>query len=223
MQPTADDCNKMGKVAAQLHLGAASFMQQMPNPRGNHWRRRAAKQILSQQNTPQQNLPPMSEDEINLLQECLSEDAKLVALPLPASPCHCDLFRNNVLWQDNQIAGVIDFYFGGDDTLIFDLAVCACDWCFDHASANDNNPNDFNTARLNALLEGYNSIRPFCDLEKQCFPQALQSAALRFWISRLHDLHFPREAHNLTPHNPRQFEDILRRARQIKNNPATAA
>ena len=36
------------------------------------------------------------------------------------------------------------------------------------------------------------------------------SGALRFWISRLWDLHLPREASMLKAHDPDQFERILR-------------
>ena len=42
-----------------------------------------------------------------------------------------------------------------------------------------------------------------------------RAGALRFWISRLEDLHLTREASMLQPHDPTHFERVLReRVRQ---------
>ena len=200
--PDAAECRKMGAVVAGLHLAAADFTQKMANPRNAEWRRQTVAQLNPK-------LPPDTRD---ILHSALAEDARFYDLPLPAGACHCDLFRNNVLWRDGEIAGVIDFYFGGDDALIFDLAVCICDWCFIVGENADGAHLD--SARLRALMEGYESRRPLCDLERARFDDAMRSAALRFWISRLYDIHFPREAKFLAPHDPRQFENIYRRTRR---------
>ena len=200
--PGEKECEKMGAAAAKLHLSAAHFMPRMSNPRGLAWRRETAHKLR----------PHLAAETEDMLRAALAADAEFAQLPLPAAACHCDLFRNNVLWRGGEISGVIDFYFGGEDTLIFDLAVCACDWCFGENG-------EFDPARLFALLAGYETLRPLCDLERAHFRPALQSAALRFWISRLYDWHFPRDARILTPHDPRQFEQIFRAA---KNAPVPA-
>jgi hypothetical protein len=41
----------------------------------------------------------------------------------------------------------------------------------------------------------------------------LRAGALRFWISRLWDLHLPREASMLKPHDPTHFERVRQRVR----------
>jgi len=46
--------------------------------------------------------------------------------------------------------------------------------------------------------------------ELTVFASLLRAAALRFWLSRLWDLHLPRQAAMLQAHDPAPFERILR-------------
>jgi len=45
--------------------------------------------------------------------------------------------------------------------------------------------------------------------ERELLPDLLRAAALRFWISRLTDIHAPRDASLLQPKDPAQFQRIL--------------
>jgi homoserine kinase type II len=78
------------------------------------------------------------------------------------------------------------------------------DWCIDLASGALDAP------RVEALLRAYSAVRPFTDDELAAWQPMLRAAALRFWLSRLYDLHVPRAAEMLTPHDPTHFERILR-------------
>ena len=202
--PGAEALRAMGEMTARMHQAAADFPQaeSFPNPRGAEWRAQAAREVES----------GLSGADLELLLSELDSDGRFSALPLPRADCHCDLFRNNILWHEGEISAVIDFYFGGRDALIFDLAVCCCDWCFDAAAG------DFDDAKLAALLAGYRAERKLTAPEEEAFPDALRAAALRFWISRLHDLRFPRAAEALTPHDPAPFRAILLAARQRAEN-----
>jgi homoserine kinase type II len=46
--------------------------------------------------------------------------------------------------------------------------------------------------------------------ERSLLGAMLRAGALRFWISRLWDLHLPREAAMLQAHDPAHFERVLR-------------
>ncbi|MEI7445759.1 MAG: phosphotransferase, partial [Burkholderiales bacterium] len=142
--------------------------------------------------------------------------AAAAAAALPRGAVHADLFRDNVLFDGDAIGGVIDFWFAGVDTFVFDLAVTCNDWCVDDASG------EFDPARLDALLDAYVALRPPTAAERAAWPMATRAAALRFWLSRLDDWHAPRPAEQLTPKDPGAFERILRTRRaHVPPMPAT--
>jgi homoserine kinase type II len=53
-------------------------------------------------------------------------------------------------------------------------------------------------------------VRPLTAQERELLPALARAGALRFWLSRLWDLHLPREAAMLTAHDPTHFERVLR-------------
>ena len=123
---------------------------------------------------------------------------------LPRGPVHADLFRDNVMFDGEELTGFFDFYFAGVDTWLFDLAVCLNDWCIDLAQgAHD-------ATRAASMLNAYQAERPLTAAERELLPAMLRAGALRFWISRLWDFYLPREASMLTPHDPTHFERVLR-------------
>ena len=64
-------------------------------------------------------------------------------------------------------------------------------------------------------------MRPLTSGERRLLPALMRGAALRFWISRLWDLHLPREAALLTAHDPTHFERVLRERVAAPWHPAT--
>lgn len=74
-------------------------------------------------------------------------------------------------------------------------------------------PSPLDPDRFAALLRGYCAVRPLHDIERAAFPTLLRAAALRFWLSRLHDLARPRSATLLEAKDPKPFEHLLRQLR----------
>ncbi len=207
--PTAAHCAAIGHALARMHLAGEDFSHEQANPRGIAWWRRTAEHVGPFLDDAQKTL---LDDEI-ALQTAMWETS---TASLPRGPIHADLFRDNALFIEDdavssgpspRLGGIIDFYFAGCDAWLLDLAICVNDWCVDLASG------AFDRARLDAMVHAYAHARPLTQGEREAFTLALRAAALRFWLSRLDDLHRPRPAQLLTPHDPRHFERILRRRR----------
>lgn len=207
---TAGHCARVGALLAAMHRAAADFTAMPDNPRGRRWWAQTAPQVHGFLDASQRALLETEMVE----QQAFSVSADFTALP--GGPVHADLFRDNVLFGESRpgataplLSGVIDFYFAGRDSWLYDLAVTANDWCIDEASG------EFDQDRLHALLAAYRRERPLTAPETRAWPVMLRAAALRFWLSRLHDLHCPRPAEVIQPKDPAHFERILR-ARRLR-------
>jgi len=205
LAPDVFHCEQLGHTLARLHLAVADFPLHQPNLRGLPWWQQASSEVL----------PHLAPERADLLRDELQFQTELAASfaaqDLPKGAIHADLFRDNAMFEGlpgrEQLCGVFDFYFAGVDSFLFDLAVCLNDWCI-----------DLNTGRLveeraQALVRAYESERPLSGTEHRLLPALLRAAALRFWLSRLHDWHLPRDASLLKPHDPTHFERVLRQRR----------
>ena len=196
--PTPDQCATIGTLLARMHHAGADFMHFQPNLRGIGWWKSIAPQLE----------PFVDDQTFELLAEEVIHQDTFQRSPdfehLPQGPVHADLFRDNVLWNDANVGGVIDFYFAGCTLWLFDLAVTMNDWCVDIDDGSWDRP------RATALIEAYHAARPLNEIERANWRTVLRAAALRFWLSRLHDLHVPRAAVVLKPHDPGRFERTLR-------------
>ena len=198
LDPQPAHCAEVGAMLARMHLAGQDFALNQPNLRGLDWITATAPTVL----------PLISQAEADLLrnevgfQSDFARTATYAALT--RGPVHADLFRNNVMFEGERLTGCFDFYFAGVDTWLFDVAVTVNDWCVDLATG------VLDEARVRALLDAYHAVRPFTPEERAAWLPMLRAGALRFWLSRLYDLHIPRAAELLTPHDPTHFERILR-------------
>ncbi|MGQ0545216.1 MAG: homoserine kinase [Betaproteobacteria bacterium] len=190
--PATGHCAELGGLLARLHLAGRSYAAYLENPRGPKWWRFAAKEVF----------PYLDPGKKFLLEDELAFQARQRFPDLPRGPVHADLFRDNALFDDGRISGVVDFYFAGVDCLLYDVAVCANDWCLTPRRGLD-------AARVAALLSAYQAVRPFTPLEREAWPALLRAAALRFWLSRQYDYHLPRPGMLVHAHDPEHFRDIL--------------
>jgi homoserine kinase type II len=195
-RPTVELCTKTGRALAELHAAGTGFTGRRANALGlEGWKTLA--------NDCAVNADSVADGMRSLI------DAELAALEakwpssLPEGVIHADLFPDNVLFVDNELSGIIDFYFACCDSLAYDLAVTLNAWCFEPDGS-------FNLTKGRALVAGYQSKRKLNEAERAAMPLLCRGAALRFLLTRLYDWLNPDPAALVRPKDPREFARRLR-------------
>ena len=210
LRPSNAQRAEVAAMLAFMHRAGQSFSGAQDNPRGPRWWSVTAPYVL----------PFLDHPKRSMLEDELRYQAAHRHAALPRGPIHADLFRDNVLFDDqadgtSRLGGFIDYYFAGCDALLFDLAVCVNDWCIVHSvDRGGHKPGDLVDSEVRVFLEAYHRVRPLTAAEHAAWPVMLRAAALRFWLSRLYDFHLPRAGELITPHDPGHFERILRLRRE---------
>ncbi|HEU0197517.1 MAG TPA: homoserine kinase [Nevskiaceae bacterium] len=190
--PTLNQCRAVGTTVGTLHVLAASFAGTRHNERGPAWRQQTGATLKAR----------VEPDAAALIDSSLQEESRLDWAGLPQGVIHADLFRDNVLFVDERLSGLIDFYYACNDALLYDLAVAVNDWCME-ADGHLNHP------RATALIGAYCACREPQAVEQRAWPAVLRAAALRFYLSRLYDRHFPRAGDLVHIKEPQTYRRIL--------------
>jgi homoserine kinase type II len=193
MAPSAADCASVGAELARLHLASQSFRGRLTNKRGPGW-------MLSTYRRVREVVSP---EQAALINHELAFQRQRRELRLPTGAIHADLFCDNVLFDGERLSGLIDFGFAATDAYVYDLAITVNDWCIEQNG-------ELHAERRAAMLSAYIALRPLSEAEQSVWSAVLRAGALRFWLSRLDDFHFPRAAELNVPKDPAHFERILR-------------
>jgi homoserine kinase type II len=197
LAPDAVHCAAVGAALARLHRASVTYRPRLTNRRGPSWWRQAVRAVR-----------PFLEAEQNQL---LAAELRFLTgfgkVRMPRGAIHGDLFCDNVLFEGDRVSGIIDFGFAATDFLAYDLAITVNDWCIvdDGPDAGALVPE-----LLHALTAAYEEVRELTADERAQWPALLRAAALRFWLSRLYDMHLPRPGELVHAHDPAHFERILR-------------
>lgn len=194
---SVEQCAAIGDILGEMHLAGYEFKSRRPSERGHEWRRQTADHLLHK----------LDDQQATLLKNELAFQEGYEELDLPWGVTHSDLFRDNALFDGDELKGIIDFYYASDEYLLYDLAVVVNDWCIDERGLTEQ-------SRYQALMQHYQAKRALTESEQANWNMVLRAAALRFWLSRLQDKLFPREGELTQIKNPDAFLAILKQHRE---------
>jgi homoserine kinase type II len=172
-RPQPRHCAAVGKALAGLHVAGRGFGLTRANGLGLAGWRTLFDRFEARADEIVPGLAATIRQELDVL------EARWPA-GLEQGIIHADLFPDNVFFLGDTLSGLIDFYFACNDALAYDIAVTLNAWCFE-------SDHSFNVTKGQALLKGYESVRPLSPAEREALPLLARGAALRFLLTRAYD------------------------------------
>jgi len=178
------NCFDIGKNIAQFHKAGTKIKLYRQNSMSINKLGSLLKSIKFSTNKIAPKLKPT-------LNMCLKDIKSQWPKTLPSGIIHGDLFIDNIFFNKNKFSGFIDFYFSGNDFLMYEIAICINALCFDKKR----NSFKLNHKKVKKLIDGYETIRPFTKNEKNALNILCRGAALRYLLTRIYDyLNTPKTA-----------------------------
>ena len=199
LESSAKQCAAIGFELGKIHRLGRHFPKKRANDMGDAWVQKIFTSLKAK----------LAVDELEMINHYLSKKELEKIDSLPCGIIHADLFKDNVLFNDNKITGILDFYLACEDHLLLDLAIACNDWCYDLQG-------QLQPEKIKALVTAYQQQRPLAEIEKQCWSVMLQKAALIFWLSRLDYLHYPPTAELTLEKDPNIYKKIFIQHSQTK-------
>ena len=187
---------EIGKALAELHMSVKDFDPIKNNDLSfNGWNKMIEKNKLKL-NVIEDGLYGKLKNEYTRIENFWPKD-------LPQGIIHADLFPDNVLFLENKVSGLIDFYFSCHDFFAYDLSICINAWCFD----GDNN---FSEENFKSLIKGYQGVKNLSKHELNSLPILCSGSALRFLLTRVENLNNSNDIDIVHYQDPQEFLKRLR-------------
>jgi len=187
-------CKSIGNIIGSFHVTGSKYSYKISNSRNIKWVEKNITKIKKH----------VSSEQLDILKHSSKIFKKIFQMKLPHGMIHSDLFRDNVLSKGDKITGIIDYYYSFNGPLVYELAVIINDWCI-------NKDGSINLRKYNSFLSSYNSVRKLTAVEKKQINNAMIAAGLRFYLSRLVDMIFPKVGEITHIKDPAVFENIIKK------------
>ncbi|MBL8555617.1 MAG: homoserine kinase [Phenylobacterium sp.] len=194
-RPSVAHCREAGESLAQLHIAGEGFPMQRVNDLGQPYWAPMFADLTGDAEKLKPGLAAVIAGDLDLL-------ARKWPSGLPQGVIHADYFPDNVFFTGGTFAAAFDFYFACTDALAYDIAVALNAWCFEPDGS-------FNITAARALVGGYEIRRKLSDAERAALPVLAHGAAMRFFLTRLHDWHATPAGALVKPKDPLEYERKL--------------
>ena len=170
-QASIEQVREIAQAQAKLHLALQDFPLQRDFNRNHQYWSDVAEQLK----------PQMNMEDQDVLAQVFQQFAQTTQQhpDRPIGFIHSDLFRDNTLFEGNQLNGILDFYELNQDEWLFDIAISINDFCTSYSQVH------LNQDKVDAFLAAYQTIRMLTSDEQACLDIFLAMAACRFWSMRL--------------------------------------
>lgn len=199
MPSTLAQAEAIAIAQAKIHVALQDFPLERAEYRNHDYWLQVAKELK----------PTLNPADAILLSEVLGlYDALTAVYPnRPKGFIHSDLFRDNTLFNGNQLNGILDFYELNKDEFLFDIAITLNDFCTEYPEVH------LNEVKAQAFLAAYETVRPLTEDEKACLEIYLAIAAARFWLMRLQvaqkNTQQGRTGGDILQKNPQEMRNML--------------
>jgi homoserine kinase type II len=201
-RPDAAHCAAAATALAHLHKAGEGFSLTRANALGPQGWRPLAESIHGADRI---------EDGLGaMISNSLEELVAGWPVGLPSGVIHADYFPDNVLFVQDVVGGVIDFYFACNDYYVYDLAIMLNSWCFELDGS-------YNITKGQAVIQAYRAARSLSEAEIAALPVLMRAAALRFLLTRTYDWLNPDPNALVRPKDPREYSKKLRFHNKVKH------
>ena len=200
---TTERLEQVGRLLAELHTIGKQYKKGIEN-------RFSYDRIVELYAGVRDRLPAYFKRIVRTLDDEVEYLHHYLDTKLPRGIIHGDLFHDNLVFKGDKLVAMLDFEAAARGRYVFDLATAVNALCFLHEQ--------YDLKRFEALMAGYESLRPLSLGEWDAFPNELRLSALRFTVTRLHDFYLhPVEEAARVDKDFREFYErlrVLRRERE---------
>ena len=171
-----DNCYQVGVYTAKLHQITKNLKGSRLNKLSVSSWGKIYNKVKKNCSKIHPNLPYTIEKNLDIIEKNWPKN-------IPAGIIHADLFPDNIFFKNNNLSGIIDYYFACHDFYAFEIAICLNALCFEGNKENLS----FNVTKAKKFIDGYSSVRKLTEEEQISLKVLCQGAAIRFLLTRVFD------------------------------------